>query len=236
MELEEAVNMPKPEPKVAAEAQVAKVSTSGEEVVYKIEKPSDIPSADTPKKLTIGKLTLPTDIKYMAIPKLVPEVYTYSKTSNESEFMLLPGTVNLFADSEFIGETSIENVAPTEKFEFSLGITKALKVKRELVKREVGSSGMMGKDKKVRYAYRIKVENNKKNDVKITVKDQLPVPQHEKIKVDDIVYADNFEPTKKSDLGILEWTFTLPAGKKRTIEFGFDVHYPGDVTVEGLID
>jgi uncharacterized protein (TIGR02231 family) len=225
------------EKKVAAHAVTAKVETSGEAVVYKIEKPSDIPSEEeTPKKLTIGKLELPVEIRYLTIPKVVPEVYCKAKITNSSEFMFLPGEVNLFSDSEFIGASSIGNVAPTEKFDFSLGITRAIKVKRGLTKREVTSGGVMHKEKRIKYAYRIKVENNKRTEVKMTVKDQLPISQHEKIKVDGVGYSEGNEPTKKNDLGILEWTFILPSGKKRLIDFEFSLVYPVEFTIEGEID
>jgi uncharacterized protein (TIGR02231 family) len=226
-----------PMAKVGAVAQTATVSTSGEAVVYKIEKPTDIESEEeSPKKLTVGLFKLPTEIRYLAIPKVIQEVYTKAKVTNDSEFMLLPGDVNLFADSEFIGVSTLGTVAPTEKFDFSLGITRAIKVKRELVKREVSSAGLTGKGKRVKYAYRIKVENNKKVDIKITVKDQLPVPQHEKIKIEDVAYGDKDEPSKKTDLGILEWTFTLPPGKKKIIDFEFCIVYPQDMTIEGEMD
>jgi len=230
-------NMREEKKKETAKTQVAKVETSGEAVVYKIEKPSDIPSEEeTPKKLTIGKFELPVDIRYLTIPKIVPEVYTKAKITNSSEFMFLPGDVSLFSDAEFIGTSTIGNVAPTEKFDFSLGITKAIKVKRGLTKRDVVSSGVMHKEKRIKYAYRIKIENNKKNDVKVTVKDQLPVSTHEKIKVDGVGYSEGNDPTKKNDMGILEWTFILPSGKKRLIDFEFALVYPVDMTIEGDID
>jgi len=226
-----------PMAKVGAVAQTATVSTSGEAVVYKIEKPTDIDSEEeSPKKLTVGLFKLPTEIRYLAIPKVIQEVYTKAKVTNDSEFMLLPGDVNLFSDSEFIGVSTLGTVAPTEKFDFSLGITRAIKVKRELVKREVSSAGITGKGKRVKYAYRIKVENNKKVDIKITVRDQLPIPQHEKIKIEDVAYGDKDEPSKKTDLGILEWTFTLSPGKKKIIDFEFCIVYPQDMTIEGEMD
>jgi uncharacterized protein (TIGR02231 family) len=228
----------KPAPKkVAAREQVAKVETSGETVVYKIEKPSDIPSEEeTPKKLMIGKFELPVEIRYLSIPKVIPEVYTKAKITNSTEFMFLPGEVNLFSDSEFIGSSNLGNVAPTEKFQFSLGITKAIKVKRGLTKREVTSGGVVHKDKRIKYAYRIKVENNKKIDARITIKDQLPISQHEKIKIEDVSWGEGTEPTKKNDMGILEWSFILPSGKKKNIDLEFSVVYPTEFTIEGELD
>ena len=228
----------KPAPKKApAKTVEAKVETSGETVVYKIEKPSDIPSEEeTPKKLMIGKFELPVEIRYLSIPKVIPEVYTKAKITNSTEFMFLPGEVNLFSDSEFIGSSNLENVAPTEKFQFSLGITKSIKVKRGLTKREVTSGGVVHKDKRIKYAYRLKVENNKKIDARITIKDQIPISQHEKIKVEDVGWGEGTEPTKKTDMGILEWSFILASGKKRNIDIEFSVVYPTEFTIEGELD
>ncbi len=231
---------PMPEPAVntmvVAEAPTAKVDTSGEAVVYKIEKPADLPSENAPKKLLIGKFNLPAIIEYLTVPKILQEVFVKAKVTNDSEFMFLPGEVNLFADSEFIGESSLKNVAPTEKFEFSLGITKGIKVKRELVKREATTAGMLGGSKKIHYAYRIKVENNKKSSAKVTVKDQIPVPKNDEIKVDDVKFGEGDEPTKKTDMGIIDWRFELPPGKKKVIDFEFSIIYPAKFVIEGNID
>ena len=224
------------EKRVVAEAPTAKVDTTGDVVVYKIEKSADIPSEDSPKKLLIGKFTLPATIEYLTVPKILPEVFVSAKVTNDSEFMFLPGTVNLFSDSEYIGESSIQNVAPTEKFNFSLGITKAIKVKRELVKREAVSAGLLGSSKKIKYAYRIKVENNKKSNVKITVKDQIPVSKNDEIKVEDVAFGEGDEPTKKTDMGIIDWRFELPPGKKKIIDFSFSVTYPAKFVLEGIED
>jgi uncharacterized protein (TIGR02231 family) len=222
--------------KVVAEAQTAKVDTTGDVVVYKIEKLSDIPSENSPKKLLIGRFTLPATIEYLTIPKLLPEVFVSAKVTNDSEFMFLPGSVNLFSDSEYIGESSLENVAPTEKFNFSLGITKAIKVKRELVKREALSAGLLGGSKKIKYAYRIKVENNKKSNAKVTVKDQIPVSKNDEIKVEEVEFGEGDEPTKKTDMGIIDWRFELPPGKKKIIDFSFSVTYPAKFVIEGFED
>ncbi len=233
---EEPMAPPPTDKREAAQDVVARVDTSGETVVYRIPQTADLPSEDSPRKLLIGRFVLPTDISFLTVPKLVPEVYTSARVTNDSEFMLLPGAMSLFADAEFIGETAIEHVAPTERFKLSLGITKAIKVKRELVKREVSAAGMISKEKVIRFAYRIKVENNRKSDARITVKDQIPVSPHEKLKVGDIVFGDDDEPTKKSELGILEWTFKLAPEKKKIIDFGFAVNYPQDFTVDGDLD
>lgn len=214
----------------------AQVEQVGETVVYRIQRPADLPSGAPPKKLIIGRYGLPVDITFLTVPKLVPEVYTSAELKNNSESLFLPGEMSLFADADFIGASTIESVAPGEKFKLSLGITKAIKVKRELVSREVSAGGVISKERVTRYAYRIKLENNRKADAKLSVKDQLPVSRHEKIKVLDVRFGEGGEPTERTDLGLLTWTMTLGAGKKRSIEYSYTVSHPVDMTISGGMD
>ena len=51
----------------------------------------------------IGSFELPVFFRYSGVPKLDPNVYLKVKAVNTSEFPLLAGPSNIFADEQLIG-------------------------------------------------------------------------------------------------------------------------------------
>jgi hypothetical protein len=64
------------------------------------------------------------------------------------------------------------------------------------------------------------------------VRDQLPVSQHERIKVK----AQNIlpPPSERTKLELLTWRFPLAANEAYKIEYRFTVEHPQDVQVRGM--
>jgi hypothetical protein len=59
------------------------------------------------------------------------------------------------------------------------------------------------------------------------------VAQHERIKVK--VQQIQPQPSERSKLELLTWTFTLPADGEQKIEYRFSVEHPQDMQVRGLL-
>jgi uncharacterized protein (TIGR02231 family) len=217
---------------VDLEIQTAEVKESGEAIVFKVQRKDTVPSDGQPKKLAVSIIDLKCKTEYLAVPKLTPEAYLKAKVKNTSEFMLLAGKVNLFQEDDFIGATNLSSVAPGEKFELSLGVARRIKVERELVKRDTEGTGLLKGSRKLTYGYNIKVENHKKVKSKFVIMDQLPLPQHEDIKVEPTVLSP--EPKSIDDLKIVMWKFYLEPETKKTIKFEFAVEHPTKISVYGL--
>ena len=67
----------------------------------------------------------------------------------------------------------------------------------------------------------------------LVVRDQIPVARDEQIKI-RLDSADP-KPSEQSELGQLEWRFTLDRGAKRTLRFDFSVEHPRSMDVIGLV-
>jgi len=210
----------------------ADVQESGEAIVFKVRRRDNIPSDGQPKKLAVSILELDCRTEYLAVPKLTPEAYLKAKVKNTTDFLFLAGKVNLFQEDDFIGSTYINSIAPGEKFNLSLGVARRIKVKRELVKRETEGAGLLKGSRRLTYGYKIKVENHKKVKSKFVIMDQLPVPQHENIKVERTVLDP--KPRKIDDLKLITWKFYLEPEAKKTIKLEFEVEHPTKITVYGL--
>lgn len=218
-------------PLVEIEQVSATVETSGAAVTYEVPGTVTIPADNEPHKVRVGQLSLEPALDYVAVPKLVAAAYRRAKVTNDSAYTLLPGSVSLFAGEEFIGTTELELIPPGGEIELHLGVDDRVKVHRELLRRDVDKR-LLGDERRLRYAYQVQVENLLPVEARVTVYDQIPVAQHEAIKV-------KFEqslpkPDEQSDLGIMRWDLTLAPKEQRTIIFDFTVVHPRSMVVQGL--
>jgi uncharacterized protein (TIGR02231 family) len=215
----------------AAPAQATIDTSGGASVTYRVESPVAVRSDGTPHKTTVTVLNLSVKLDYVCVPKLAEEAYLRATITNTSEFMLLPGTASLYHGADFVGKTQLNLVAPNEEFEAQLGVDNRVRVKRELVKRDVGKN-MLGNTRRTTFSYKITLTNLVPTSSKITVFDQLPVSKHENIKVKLQDAAP--EASEQNDLNILQWMLDIPTNQKREIMFAFNVEHPREMQVMGL--
>ncbi len=209
----------------------AEISESGASVSYKIGDGIDIPGDNSPRKTTIGLFNLPARFDYVTAPRLVSAAYRRVKATNDSPFALLPGMVQLFEGDDYVGTTRLERTTPGQEVELYFGVDDRIVVERELVKRETDKK-LLADQRRIKFAYEIKLENHTQELQKILVWDQIPVSQHENLKV----RLENSDPkvSKQDDLNRLEWKVELPAGGKQTIRYEFTVEAPRDLQISGL--
>jgi hypothetical protein len=213
---------------VLAEAEVEEV---GAVLTFAVARPARIPGDGSPHKVPISVLEPPASLDYVSAPKLVSAAYRRATITNLGLHILLPGQVNIFHGPEYVGSTRIKTVGPRERFEVYLGVDERIKVERELVGQRVDKQ-FLGNNRRLRYAYDITVENLKRSAEQVTVMDQIPVSRHEEIKVKGVVTEP--EPTERSDLGLVKWTFVVEGGGKRTLHLAFTVEHPRERQVIGL--
>jgi uncharacterized protein (TIGR02231 family) len=210
---------------------VTNVEERGVSVVFNVKKKESILSDNTPHKTTIAVKELPfSGLEYSSVPRLSSYAYLKAVVTNDTDYPFLAGKVNVFSGTDYIGTSRIDTVAPQEACDLFLGIDEGIKVKRELVSKKTTSSGR--KESKTIYAYRIEIENYKKEKETITVIDQIPVSQDDRIKVKLLAMSE--EPAEEIEQGIIKWKFDLLPKGKKVITFSFSVEYPQGAIVRGL--
>ncbi len=214
------------------EALPSEAIPTGVSVLFKISGVRDIPSTKEGSEILIGSWEFSPDYSYITVPKISSYAYLRGKVKNETDYPLLSGSVGVFVGHDYLGRSSVNNIAPSEEFELSLGIDEGIKVERELVRKYREETGVVSKKEKVAYIYRIKVESYKKHRCSVTVVDQLPVSQTEEIKVEELKLTP--KPNERDEKGILKWNITLDPGEKKEMEIGFSVEYPRGKMIMGL--
>lgn len=197
----------------------------------------DLPRAFTVKsdnrfyKSPVETREFPVEADYEATPKLSPYAFIHAKVTNNTDHLLAGGEVSIFLNDEYVGKSFIETVGQNEEFDLYLGIDEEIKVKRtELVDKKKKS--LMGLKSRKDFAYKIELENYKKEPIKIAVYDQIPVSKNGDIKAE--LASSSVKPSETKDLGILKWDFELKPAEKKTLEFAFFVEHPADKAITGV--
>ena len=216
---------------IEAEVVSAIASKSGSVVTFEVGNGGDIPSDNTPHKVTIYRDRFPVNLEYVAVPRLVSFAYLQATVTNPATGVtLLPGKANILREQTFVGTSRLDNIAPAQDFTLNLGIDEGWKIERNLVQRQVDKK-LIGSYKRVTYAYRIVANNLLTTEASLKLTEQLPVSRDERIKVRLIQAPPKIE---LGEMGVLEWIVTLAAREQRAIDYQFTLEYPPEVEIIGL--
>ena len=204
---------------------------------YIIDRVSDVLSDNKVAKVNITKQNFPTVYRYSSVPKLSPHVYLKAKAKNKSDFTLLAGRTSIFLDGAFVANASIDLVPAGQEFWTYLGVDASVKVERKELGRREEINGLFGK-KTVRTVYDnvFKIKNSKSSAIELVVWDQIPISDHEDIKVvlEEPKFEKDSENLKMSDGKLLEWRFNLKADEKKEVPFRFAIERPEGTMIQGL--
>jgi uncharacterized protein (TIGR02231 family) len=200
--------------------------------VFTVPAGSNIPSGNEPHKITVSMRPLAGTFEYVAVPKLAPGAFLRGRAVNNTDAPFLSGEVNVFLDGDFVNKTMIETMVPSDTLKLALGTDEAVQVERKFINRFTEGKGILGGKKKVTDEYEIKVANNRKNEITVSVYDQLPISRNEKVSV-RLLKPDEKEAAM-DQAGQIEWRLRLKPGEKRILPFKYQIEFPGDAYVQGL--
>jgi len=214
----------------------ASVVTGGTAATYVIERTTDIKSDNKMAKVTVTRLLLPSTFRHSCVPKLSSYVYLKTHATNKSDFTLLPGRTSVFLDGAFVANSSMDLVPAGQKFWTFLGVDQSVSVERKELARREESSGLFGK-KTLRTVFDqvFKVKNGKATEIDLVIWDQLPMGDHEDIKVvlEEPKYEKDSESFKMNESKFVEWRHAVKAGEKRDVPYRFAIERPEDMQVVG---
>ena len=181
-------------------------------------------------RVPIARLSLPATVSLLARPRQAPAAYRMVTVTNNDEAVFLPGSMSLFAGSDYLGRSKLDDlVTPGEEFEIPYGTDDNIKVERRYLTRMRESS----KDKQRRsHTVEITLTNQGPVAARITVEEPFPVSEDSrvKVKVKDI----EPEPLETDAEGKTVWEVDLQPGAKKIIAYKYEVEYPKNVKVPGF--
>lgn len=216
----------------SADLAVAAIEAGATSASFKIATPTSIPSDGSARKVPITTARLEAAPEYTTTPKLQTTAFLTTKVTNNTDFPLLAGAMNVFLDGTFVATSQLKTVMPAEKFDLALGADEGIAVKHRRVQRFTENTGLTNSGRRLTYEYLLTIQNNKPAAARIVVSDQIPLSRHEKIVVRQV--APTERELKPDNEGKLKWTLDLKPGEKRELTVKFTVEHPADLDVTGL--
>ncbi|MBO5863048.1 MAG: mucoidy inhibitor MuiA family protein [Paludibacteraceae bacterium] len=187
--------------------------------VASIEGKNTVPADGADHEVVVKDLSVDAEYNYYAVPKLSKDVYLVASIPNWKKLDLLDGSVKLFLNNMYMGESFINARQTEDTLNLSIGKDKELAVDRKDM-RTYSSKNLIKTSDKVEREWMITVKNNKSEAVKVTVEDQFPVSTNEDIKVE---LLDNGGAAVDEKEGKLTWKLNLKPGEKRELKFSYSV-------------
>ncbi len=174
-------------------------------------------------RIPLSAGTFPTVVSLTTVPRRVPAVFRSAHVTWTGESPLLPGPVASFVGADYVGSANLLAVAPGEAMDLGFGVDERLKVDRKLADRQV--EYLLGGRTRYTVRYVTTVQNFGKAPQTVTLSDQLPVSQIEKVAV--VMLSSTPAVTDPNDPpGVLRWPLTIAPGGTATVELAFTVTAP----------
>ncbi|MEL7162447.1 MAG: mucoidy inhibitor MuiA family protein, partial [Bacteroidota bacterium] len=208
-----------PKPSAPVPVQTERRATT---VNFDIELPYTIPTDGKARDVEIKQHALSATYTHLAVPKFTPDAYLTAAVTDWEQYDLLSGTVQLFFEGTYLGDSQLDVANTTDTLELSLGKDPNIVVERKPWEeyRERSPLGFKTTDSR---GYRITVRNKKDQPVNLTIMDQIPVSADESIDV-----REELEDAWRLDeeTGLLRWEVRLAPQEEQKAAFGYTVKYP----------
>ncbi len=216
--------------KVRALHRGAKIRKYAFQAVFEIAGKITILPKGHEKKVVINSEKIAPVLKIKTVPKLNSTAFLYAKFTHDKQATpLLPGSVALYRDGTFAGNSALPLVPAGDEVELGFGADDAIKVVRNEIKRTKGKEGVWTTSKVDTQRYVIKVTNLHQRAMDVEVWDQIPYSVNEKVVVR--LLPASTKPSRqniKNKRGILAWDFKLEANKEKQIKLDYTISWPAD--------
>ncbi len=202
---------------------------------YRVAGSASVPADGSSHRFTIADREMRSTLSVLSTPRFAPIGYLIATAKHEGEEPLLPGPVSVFRDGSFVGLAQIGVTRPEEELELSFGADDKVKIEYRLVNDGQSQEGLISTERRIDRQYRIAVANHHDETIEITVLDQIPVSQDERIEVE--LVKSGTKPTESDPegrKGVLAWRYLYEPGEERVIDFRYAVTSPADLPVLGL--
>ncbi|WP_448955634.1 mucoidy inhibitor MuiA family protein [Labrys neptuniae] len=218
-------------PRPGREAE-ANLNTAGYQSVWALPGRASVPSGPGSKSLRLASAKLTPEIVARAVPSLQQTAFLEASFSNGEETPLFPGTVSIYRDGLYAGQTAMPLATKGEPVRLGFGADDRIKVARAVTRKVEVNSGIFRPTTSERRDYKISLRNGRPNAIKLSIEEALPVAENKDIKVE--ASAQMTPPTQRdadNRRGVLVWTLDLAPGASKDIAFGYKVTWPGTETI-----
>ncbi|KAG5443707.1 Protein f37c4.5 [Clonorchis sinensis] len=188
-----------------------------------------------PVRVTVGLLDLQPRYEYVTVPKRSLHAFLKATAVNRSDFSILAGETNIYADNTFIGKSEIPAVAQGEEFSCNLGAEQGIKVCYRPLFKYRESAGSNSKHATLTFKQLIEVRNTFDRPIRLMVMDQVPLSCEDKIKINLLEPVikhpekyDRNKPIRMNKSNNVEWDLDLGPGETKELTLKYSIEHPAN--------
>jgi hypothetical protein len=208
--------------KLAAGVVSPVTSSGGYDYKYRASQRESVPSDGVFSKVTLGTESDEASFVYEIVPEKAKRAYLFGTMKNPYRSPLLAGPAGIFLGNDFVALGRVGTTSSGEDLKIGLGVDEGIVVSRTMgIKRD--TIGWSGNRYSFRHEVEIKVRNNRKREVKVSVSDRVPFTGRKevKIKIERLLPL----PSQEKRHGLKEWAFDLADGEEKTIQMTYVVSH-----------
>jgi len=201
---------------------------------YKVPGTISLGSGSNERRFALSSQSLKSSIHLASAPRQDARAMILAKTQYVDETPLLAGSMSLYRNGSFVGNTFLSQKLSGEEIKLSFGEDNKVKVTFLPDPDKKRKDGLLfGKKKVVERHYKVNISSNHDKPSSITLYDVFPIASDEQIKVK--LFGDAPSKTDLDDKkGVSSWDRTLAPKSKSSLKYGYSVSYPEDRMIPGL--
>lgn len=169
------------------------------------------------------------ETRYVAVPRLDPNVYRIARLQNPLAAPLLPGEAEVYVDGEYVLSAPVPFVAGDAVVELGLGVEQRLRCARNTrFAEERGAESVVGMTDLV-HRIEIAVRNGLRRDADVEVRERIPQPAKDaEVVVEERAVAPAWAPYSQREHGSKihggrRWRLTVAAGEEAQLSAEYAV-------------
>lgn len=191
-------------------------------VTFDVDLPYDVATNGKEQTATLKEYSVNAMYKYYAVPKLDKDAYLLAEVPDWEKLNLLPGDANIIFEGTYVGKSFIDPSSTLDTINVTLGRDKRVVINKEKLM-DYSSTKFLGSNKVQKFTYELTIKNNKKDTVRMMLKDQYPLTTNKEIEVE---LSDDGGASVNSEIGVLTWKLELAPGEVKKVRFSYSVKFP----------
>ncbi len=201
---------------------------------YKVPAVISLDSGSNKRRFALSSQSFNAEVRLASAPRYDPRAMILAKTKHTGESPLLAGSLSLYRNGNFVGNTFLQQKLSGEEIKLSFGEDDKVKIKFLPDPDKKRKDGLLfGKKKVVERHYQLSIHSNHDKPYAISLYDVLPVAANEDI----VVKLLGDKPTKtnlEDKKGVVSWERTLKPKQDMKLKYGYTVSYPEDKIIPSL--
>jgi len=147
---------------------------------------------------------------------------------------LLPGPLHVFMDNFFVTTSELKSTSPGAAFELYLGVDDSIKLEF-IANDKTGTAGVIKKAKTAENQHITTITNNRQNQIRVFIFDQIPQPSDQSIKI-KVLEPTIAEPGKGLITYTLDknlkWGVDIAPNETKVLKLTYVLEWPKDKDIE----